>query len=398
MPHEGKYTPELIEIPETSHLDIDSSGQNPSLPSPDELNRRLKELDDSYIYGRGDSIPDRFLERAVVCAGLVAQGADSPSLQRAITHDTILASRHHKEAYQGIIPHRDWGGTTLLEIIVEDKVLKPVKLRGTNLDTNETVEYPESETALEARRNSRETSLKYGLDFVRREALLSALKQGISGDSSIFGSIASNELTNSNKTSPIGLAIQQAQDSFHKATKGDVGQQEKERLLNASFDASFIIIEKLSKSPSSPEKAHAYLIAAQSIHDLAIRPGSFERHMPEAEAREFRVRALEMASAWVDESLTLYRESFGKPIGAITEDSFKRIQIEMQECEKHAKTIHDVRWFKEIYSEEYKKAAQALEKLNKTRRIIAERAVVFYLNPDLSPNVPAPPPLGVGIE
>lgn len=386
MPHDGKHKLEHEpSSPESRHLELGSFDQNPELPSLAELRQQLDDLTDDYIYQDGSFIHNRLLKRAVVGAALAIQGDESRTEQ--VAQDTLSAQREHERSFNQIRPHFDWKNASLINILVDDYTLPRRQFHSVNHETHEITWHDESDAALESRRSMRERSFRYAFDFTHREVLLAGL-----GDPSRLRETINKELADTHRASTDERLVLDAQALFNQAHSGNIDQDSKQQLLGASLDKSIAVIENFSET-DSPEKAHAYLVAGQSIHDLAKTPGSFEKHMSEAEAHEFRVRALEMASEWVDKAAATYQKVFDNPIGRITKDRFDHIRLELQQFMSHIDSLKNARWFKNIYQDDYKEAAAAMDRLSIKRRSIGEKAVIFFLDPALSPNALLPLPL-----
>lgn len=316
---------------------------------------------DDHLYDVALLRQGRLADKSILLAELVANG-ETGYLEPLIA-SVSQTERELSNLTNQFRPHLTWN-EDYLQIFVFDKNLTPEKFEKANLDSHQTEYGTEDEVHLEYRQNRRENYLRYTIESIRAAHAVDLLQDFIKdpNDTPSFEALVNGAavLPESESTPHPSRDDKTAQAlSAFEAGTSQTGELRNE-LFNRALDISTNALETLAETTST-EKAIAYLVAARAVHDLASQPDSFLPHLEEHQARDFRVRALEIAAYWADQSATTFREIFGKPIGKITPESLPTIQRTIALVRANAGHINKALWFENIYKEDYEKAAARLD-------------------------------------
>lgn len=360
------------------------------LPSIATLTKKLDEIE-AHLYDNTSLTAGKLADKSALLAQLVAQGATN--LWEQFQGSVITAMRTANELTETHIPHRSWP-ETYLNIFIDENNLELQQYEKGNLDTQASEVATEDENHLDFRRKVKRNELGYAVESVRTDSLLKLLQPAAANPDSETVSFQTliNTLVASPENEPIpsrakNNRVSQARGALDAGLEQGQTVEMKNNLLNLALDIATTAIESLPEEPNT-EKAAAYLIAATSVHDLATQPGSFLPQLTEAEARDFRVRALEMASHWVIEAAAMYRKIFNDPIGTVTPESFADIARKIASIKENEKSINHALWFEGIYGHDYQEAASALD--HKVRHI-GQRAIILALKKPTNKQLAAQP-------
>lgn len=356
--------------------------------------RFTREIQDAR-YDKRREAPSVLLKEALLLSReLLSQDTvDNPhDVVDEISKDVETARNLRQRNAEEIIPHVNWGDATLLDVFIYDQNLPRKRVFRTNFDTNYAFEIDEPDEDLSFRRDTRKRGFKDALSYAREGLLLEKFDQIFTVSSEpeqsydALAAMAQEMLAERPGPETPLVKTRHALDALDKAPRQD-SPAERQKMLNLALDLAAETMETIPEKPSI-DYALLRLVMAKSVHDLAVTPGSFEHYMPEGEARNFRVRALELASAWMNDAATTYQNIFNQPIGSITPDRVNDIENDSLTVVSQARYINEAFWFTNIYRNDYETAAKNFE----TARIrkIGSGAVIKALRPATEPH-PTPP-------
>lgn len=359
-------------------------------PSSVSLIHQLQE-GDKHLYDDPNLKPGRLADKSVILAQLIANGQSS--YQEQFVSCVSCAEREATKLAETHTPHLSWQTESYLHIFIDQKNLEPQSIEYANLDTRESMVGTESDTHLDYRRGSKQQELEYAVEHVRTTTLIDLLKKMVTSDDNPSPTTPLERLmrmTNSPENEPVtwrtsGNKIAQARSALD-AGMHETGEM-RNNLLNLALDTSTNALDALPEAPTV-EKAAAYLIAATSVHDLASQPDSFLPRLEEHEARDFRVRALEIAAYWANQAATTYRELFGSPVGDITPESLAGISRTMAAVRDNTEYINDAFWFENVYEKDYTEATKTLD--HRVRNIGQGAVILALKQPRPSDQTPVP--------
>lgn len=345
MPHDGA---EFTQVPQPLRADSDA------------VTYPMGIVYDERFASRRD-VPGIMLNEALDLATLLKPGTtnNTSDILSAIVARYTLARPEHERLAEEIVPHRDWGKASILDILVGDSTLPRQNVHATDYSSNTSYIVPESDDALAARREKRRQGLAHALSVTHEEYLLGRFEQALNQPDS-------DQIT---RLYQLAESVQQAEGTprLHEDVEQLLGHfndalaapsDENQSRLGHILDTSIAALEK--SDLSDLDVALLYRTAARSLHDLARIPGSLEKRMSEHDAREFRVRALEVAAEWMQQSGNMYRERFGQPIGAITTENYSELQAKTREANTYQHHIQETFWFEGVYAREYQEAVRTL--------------------------------------
>lgn len=357
-------------------FDAPKNTESPPIPSVALLLNRLHDAN-THLYDTPQLLPARLVDESVLLAQLVAQGETNRWKQ--FQGLVATATREANLSTETDPPHLSWP-ESYLQIFIEKKHLEPRRFEKADLTTEELVTDTESDSYVEYRRYVKQTELEYAVESIRAAALLELLRPAAENQDSKTVSFQTllRAIMNTAECEPVthqtsGSKVTQAQNTLEAGIR-QTGEMRK-KLLNLALDTATTALDSLPEGPN-PERAAAYLVAATSVHDLASQPGSFLPRLAEHEARDFRVRALEIASYWVTQAADIYRAAFGGSVGDITPHSLAKITKKIALIKESEKFINDAFWFEGIYRNDHLEAAS---KLDHKVRSIGQGAVILAL-------------------
>ncbi len=350
-----------------------------ALPPRHELLKRFGELS-AHIYDNPRETASRLVDRAVITIALGESDVNPGIRVASILHDLSAAQRAHWEAGLMVPSHEVWSESPFELYVREPQLERNLAVTSFNTKTSTLETKPENDASLELRRYLGQSLFISSLERARVERLLSAFTNAFTDNEASEAQhtalleIAQEELKPKADIEPADAKINQARAVLEAGIYGDHSSEVKTSLLNLALDTAMGRVDSLPNQQSIAS-AEAYLIAGRAVHDLASRHGSFPQ-LSEAEARGFRVRALELAHDFVLQAATTYEEIFDTAIGPVNAETHAGVLKSIQTFEHEVPLINEARWFRGIYEGDYKLAAKSY-----TERVrhIGEKGLIHAL-------------------
>ena len=374
----------------TARREFEADFDRPNIPVVREtaptLQRQIEESA-AHLYDAPRDVPNNLLTQAVDRVKLGLLG-DSSQWDEAV-HDIVQATRTNERLKESFRPHTDWGEVTYYDIFVADAALPPRQYEKGNHETHDSQLSTASEAATEAARMSRRTELvsavhsalvdKAGKIFDQATTASTDTPEARQGLYEIVTLVDAEEVAV--KTTP-------AREAFEKALGlTDNDPMKRKSLLNLALDMSVSAMDTLPDTPSASH-GETYLTAARSLFDLTSEPDSFRPHLSEREAREFRTRAYEMATFWLQQAETAYNESLDITIGNITPDRLNEVRHQLEQTDVTLRRLQEIAWFTNIFRDKLEESEKYLQG---TPRSLGSKAIIHALKQPTPPTELVPP-------
>lgn len=388
MPHIGApsdYIP-LVEqdLARREFEDPQEAASDIALPPRYELLKRFSDLS-AHIYDNPRETASHLADRAVITAALVESDANPAIRVASIFHDLSAAQRAQDDADRLLRQHEVWKETPLDLFIRQPGLERRQSVGYADKDTNTSKTGPEDDVSLDLRRYFGQSLFISSLEHARVEHLIAEFNGALNPDlepeqqQTALIALAKEQLKPENDKEPVAdVKVKQARAALMAGLNGDYSADVKTSLLNLALDTAMEHIDTLPEEDSIAG-AEAYLVSGRAVHDLASRHKSFPQ-LSEADAREFRVRALELAHSFVDQAVEMYKKIFDRPIGPVNATTYRDVSDSIRTLEHETALVNEALWFRGVYEDDARREA---ESLSQKVRSIGRSGIIHALTSSL---------------